>query len=59
MHYKLDWGGGGGGGGINRIQSGSWEFGAGVKQNKGKHWSPKTWKEVTKSNPNQVFTIHG
>ena len=44
---------------INRSQSGSWEFrcyGAGLKQNKGKHWSPKTWKEVTKSNPNQVFT---
>ena len=44
---------------INRSQSGSWEFhcyGAGLKQNIGKHWSPNTWKDVIESNPNQVFT---
>ena len=44
---------------INRSQSGSWEhrcMGAGLQQNMGKKWGLESWKQVTNSNPNPVFT---
>ena len=44
---------------INRSQSGSWQhrcMGAGLQQNLGKQWGPATWKEMTASTPNKVFT---
>ena len=43
---------------INRSQSGLWQYrcmGAGLQQNLGKTWRPKTWSEMTSTNTNQVF----
>ena len=43
---------------INRSQSGSWQYrcmGAGLQQNLGKTWGPKTWSKMTCTNTNQVF----
>ena len=43
---------------INRSQSGSWEhrcMGAGLQQNVGKQWGPAMWKQMTNSEPNEVF----
>ena len=43
---------------INRSQSGSWQYRcmrAGLQQNLGKTWGPKTWSEMTSTNTNQVF----
>ena len=43
---------------INRVQSGSWQgrcAGAGLRQNLGPNWGPKTWTDVTGTQPNVVF----
>ncbi len=31
-------------------------MGAGLQQNLGKSWGPQTWKQMTTSSPNKVFT---
>ncbi len=44
---------------INRSQSGSWEhrcMGAGLRQNMGTEWGPQTWKTMTTSSPNIIFS---
>ena len=54
MRCKFD-----GGKVINRSQSGSWELrcmGAGLRQNLGREWGPKAWKQMTKTSPNKVYT---
>jgi len=45
---------------INRSQSGSWEhrcMGAGLRQNIGTEWGPQTWKNMTTTSPNKLFSI--
>jgi hypothetical protein len=44
---------------INRSQAGSWEFrsvAAGLQHNRGRAWGPDTWKELTLSAPNPIFS---
>ncbi len=44
---------------INRSQSGSWEhrcMGARLRQNMGTEWGPQTWKTMTTSSPNKIFS---
>ncbi len=43
----------------NRSQSGSWDhrcMGAGLRQNLGRDWGPQTWRQMTGTSPNNVFT---
>ncbi len=47
-----------GGKGINRIQSGSFQFrccGAGLQKNLGKTWEVAVWERMTGSPANEVF----
>ena len=44
---------------INRVQSGSWQnrcAGAGLRQNLGPAWGSKVWRDITNTEPNDVFT---
>ncbi len=44
---------------MNRCQSGAWEhqcMGAGLRQNIGREWGPHTWKYMTISSPNKVYS---
>ncbi len=44
---------------INRCQSGAWEhrcMGAGLRQNIGREWGSHTWKNMTTSSPNKVYS---
>ena len=44
---------------VNRSQSGSWEhrcMGAGLRQNMGTEWGPQTWKNITTTSPNKIFS---
>ena len=44
---------------INQSQSGSWEhrcMAAGLRHNMGTEWGPQTWKTITSTSPNKIFS---